>query len=297
MALQGKVVLVTGANGFLGSRVVERLAREGLNVRALIRRPESQVDITRLGAEPLIGNVADVGVQRAAVQGAHFVVHCVATASQDLAEARRINAAATEGLVKASLAEGCERFVHVSTVAVYEMRGRDTVDELTPLVTKGDAYAVTKAEADRAVLAAMEKGLKAVIIRPPLILGAHPTSTWGTLIPRAIAAGQFALVDGGRTQIGYVHVDRLAEAIFRALRTDGAAGLVFNIVDGTTSWRRYTDYFTKTPLPEALPEQVPPFLSFRGTFLAEKAQRILGLAPQDTFEAAMAEILASARKS
>ncbi|HEX8704976.1 MAG TPA: NAD-dependent epimerase/dehydratase family protein [Myxococcaceae bacterium] len=297
MALQGKVVLVTGANGFLGSRVVERLAREGLKVRALIRRPESQAELTRLGAEPLIGEVTDAATQRAAVRGAHFVVHSVATASQDLAEARRINAESAAGLAAASLAEGCERFVHISTLAVYDMRGRDTVDEATPLVTQGDAYSVTKAEADRAVLAAIEKGLKGVILRPPLILGVHPTSTWGTLIPRALAAGQFALVDGGRTRIGYVHVDRLVEVIFRALQIDGAVGQVFNVVDGNIAWRQYTDYFTKAPLPEASPDQVPSFLSFRGTLLGEKTQRILGLAPKDTFEAAMAEILASARQA
>jgi nucleoside-diphosphate-sugar epimerase len=223
------------------------------------------------------------------------VVHCVATNAQELAEARRVNVETTAALAQAALAAGCERFVHISTVAVYPLREREgVVEEDSPLVTEGDPYSVTKAEAERALNEVAARGLRTVILRPPLILGVHPSSYWGTRYPQMIAAGQFPQVDGGRTTLGHVHIRSLTEAVVRSLRVDEAAGQAFNIADGHETWRRYTDHFIGTrPLPALPAEQAPAFLSFRGRYALEKARRVLGFTPRDNFAASMAEIVES----
>ncbi len=298
MELRNKVVLVTGANGFVGAYVARRLREEGMRVRALVRRPEARVELEPLGVETLLGELTDTSAQAAAVRDVHWVVHCAATAAAELPEARRVNAEATRTLAEAALTAGCARFVHISTVAVYPLRNREgVVDEASPLTMEGDAYGLTKAEAERALRLVAARGLRTVILRPAVVLGVHPTSSWGTVFPRLIAAGQFPLVEGGQARLGYLHISSLTEAVVRALRVEAADGEAFNLVDGHTSWRRYIDAFSPGPLPAVPPEQVPDFLSFRGTFSVDKAQRVLGFVPRDTFESSMAEILRALPKA
>jgi nucleoside-diphosphate-sugar epimerase len=295
MELREKVVLVTGANGFVGTYVSQRLREEGMRVRVLVRRPEAREALERSGVEALLGDVTDARARQEAVRGARCVVHCVATNAQELAEARRVNVETTAALAQAALAAGCERFVHISSVAVYPLREREgVVEEDSPLVTEGDSYSLTKAEAERALNEVVARGLRTVILRPPLILGVHPSSFWGTRYPQMIAAGQFPQVDGGRTTLGHVHIRSLTEAVVRSLRVDEAAGQAFNIADGHETWRRYTDHFIGTrPLPTLPAEQAPAFLSFRGRYSLEKARRVLGFTPRDNFAASMAEIVDS----
>ncbi len=290
MELRDEVVLVTGANGFVGSRVARRLREAGLRVRGLYRRPEARAELERLGVEPVQGDVTDAPALRAAMEGVRFVVHCAAKGSPDLEESRRVNVEGTVRVLEAARAAGCARFVHISTMAVYERLSRDVVDEDTPLVTQGSPYAVTKADAERAVFDAMAHGLPAVILRPPCVLGAHPTSTWGEKVPRAILAGQYALGGDGSGHMGYVHVDNLAEAVVRALRTEAAVGQAFNIVDGHVTWRHYADAFTREPLPSLPLEESPPHFRFKGSFSHAKAVRVLGYAPWHSYEEALREI-------
>ena len=280
MEIRGKVALVTGANGFVGSFVARRLREAGLRVRALVRRPEADAEVRALGAEPVRGDVTDPEAVLEAVSGTHVVVHCAATGTTDLAEAGRINVIGTEVLLEAAKAVGCERFVHLSSLAVYDLVGREAVDEDTPRVREGRPYAMTKAEADQRVLEAMARGLPAVILRPPAILGMHPTSTWGHTIPRAIAAGQFPLVGDGSGPFFYLHVRNLAEAVLLCLETEAAVGQVFNLVDGQSTWRDYAGHFHAGPLPSMPESQAPAHLRFRGRFLGDKARRVLGYAPR-----------------
>jgi nucleoside-diphosphate-sugar epimerase len=298
MELKDKAVLVTGANGFVGSYVARRLRQEGLRVRALVRRPESQAELEALGVETLLGELTDPSAQAASVRGVHCVVHCAATAAAELPEARRVNAEATRTLAEAALSAGCERFVHISTVAVYPLRNRQgVVDEASPLTTEGDAYGLTKAEAERALSAVAARGLRTVILRPAVILGVHPTSSWGVVFPRLIQAGQFPLVEGGQARLAYLHISGLTDAVVSALCVEAAVGEAFNLAEGHTHWRQYLDAFSPGPLPAVPPEQVPDVLSFRGSFSVEKAQRVLGFVPRDTFESSMAEILRALPKA
>ncbi|WP_437722107.1 NAD-dependent epimerase/dehydratase family protein [Sorangium sp. So ce861] len=297
MKMKGKVVLVTGANGFVGHYVVKRLCEEDMRVRALVRRPDAQAELAAMGAETVLGEVTEQRAREEAVRGAQYVVHCAASPSSDLHEARRVNVEASAALAEAARAAGCERFVHISTIAAYQLRNREgALDEAAPLDTEGDAYAASKAEGEQALSEVAARGLPTVVLRPAAIFGVHPTSSWGSRLPMAVAAGQFPLVDGGETTMGYLHISSLVEAVVRALRIDEAVGQAFNIVDGHFRWREYTGFFSTGALPAATAEQVPAFMSFRGSFSTEKAQRVLGLAPRDSFASSMAEITGALRQ-
>ena len=80
-------------------------------------------------------------------------------------------------MLRAAAEANCQRFIHVSTTSVHDLDGRDVVDETTPFVRADDPYGESKAAAERAVWAAVEKGLRVTVLRPSAILGAHSSCT------------------------------------------------------------------------------------------------------------------------
>ncbi|MBI1846932.1 MAG: NAD(P)-dependent oxidoreductase [Candidatus Rokubacteria bacterium] len=290
MNLPGEVALVTGAAGLVGSRVVRRLSAEGVKVRAMARRPIDLGDAVTI----CLGDVRDAAAVAEAVRGASLIVHCAAvlrSATRD--EAMAVNLAGTRLVLEAALAGGCRRVIHISTISVHDLEGRDVVDESTPLVGHSDAYAEGKAAAERAVWAAAERGLEVTVLRPPAILGAHPTCYWTVRWPQQMAAGTFSLHGDGRYSLPYVHVDNLAQAVVLAARSERAVGQAYNVIDGQTTWRELTDRYLGwlglQGVPSSSPEAVPPGYRWRGRWSGEKIRQHLGYAPCVTFDEAMVE--------
>jgi nucleoside-diphosphate-sugar epimerase len=289
MELSGKVVLITGATGFVGSRTAQRLVQAGMHERGLVRRPVALPNL-----EHYLGDITDAATATPAVVGADVIVHCAAVLHRaTYAEAMRVNAEGTRIVLEAALQAGCARFIHLSTVSVHAVEGHDVVDEATPLRQAGDAYGESKALAEQAVWAAAAQGLPVTILRPPAILGVAPTAYWSVRMAYQIAAGDFALPGDSLATLPYVHVDNLIDAILLTLRSDTAVGQVYNLIDGQTSWRAHTDYFRRWlgggPLPSRPLEDVPPGYRWRGRCSGEKATRELGYVPRVTYEEAMAE--------
>src|SRR5262245_47611335 len=133
--------LVTGASGFVGGRVVKRLLRQGISVRAIVREtaelpPDERIEIVR-------GDFVDPETARRAVEGAQAVIHCAATAGPELEPVRRVNVDGTRALADAALEQRVQRFVQISTISVYDREGRPAIDEDSPLKTSGDPYGFT----------------------------------------------------------------------------------------------------------------------------------------------------------
>src|SRR5262245_8250878 len=162
-------VLVTGASGFIGSRLVERLGGMGMRVRALVRRgvlsrPEQQCERIR-------GDVTVLETLYSAVQGCEVIFHC-AWGGHSLAEARRINVLGTRNVFTAAAAAGVRRVVHLSSMAVHGHRLPALLTEEYPLQFQGDAYAVSKAEGERVALElGAVYGVQVVVLRPTLVYG------------------------------------------------------------------------------------------------------------------------------
>ncbi len=251
------LVLLTGGNGFVGSRLARRLAVEGRRVRAIVREPGSEPELANARVEEIAGDFARPEVAGPAARGADAVIHCAATVGPDLETARKVNVEGTRAMVEAALAAGVRRYVQISTIAVYARAPKELLDEGAPLKEDGDPYGLTKAEADRVVLDAMKRGLPAVILRPGAILGVHRTSTWAVKMPARIRDGQVKLRGDGRETLPWVHVENLADAVLLALAEPRAVGQAYNVADRDASWREYTDevrgWFGTPPL-EAIPE-------------------------------------------
>ncbi len=284
---------MTGATGFVGSRVARRLAALGSRVRAIVRRAGSGPDLAGAGIEEIEGDFAGRDVAHRAAAGADLVVHCAATSGPDLEPVRRVNAEGTRAMIEAALAAGCRRYVHISTCSVYRTDGLALVNEEAPLKETGDPYGVTKAEADKIVLDGAARGLPAVILRPGAILGVHPTSTWAIKMPARVRDRQIKLTIDGRNTVPYVHVEDLVDAVLLALGSERAAGRVYNAVDGHMTWKDYTDeirgWFGTPPLEVVPKDQVPDGGNWTGNFDATRIRAELNYAPRRTYAEGMAE--------
>lgn len=221
------LVVVTGANGLVGSRTCAALVERGTRVRAVVRRSGTAPALA--GVEEVVGDFFDPDLAQAVVEGASAVVTTVHPMGTDRANQQRIAVEGTPVLAWAALEAGVVRLVHISTAAVYDRSpGIGDVDEAAALVADdGDAYAVTKRDTDGAL--AEVSGLTRVLIRPPAILGAGESSIWNSLRPAAMREDEKARHALPQATFAWVHVEDLA-----ALTADVASGRVHVSTDPET---------------------------------------------------------------
>ena len=221
------IVVVTGANGLVGSRLCAALAERGAGVRAVVRRAGAAPELP--GVAEQVGDFTDAGFAASVLAGADAAVTTVHPMGSDREAQRRIGVEGTTSFARAAAEAGVARFVHVSTAAVYDRSpGVGDVDESSALVgdDAGD-YPVTKRDADLAV--ATVDGTTRVLLRPPAILGSGASSIWNTVRPSAIRSDEAARHAVPDQTFAWVHVDDLV-----ALAADVATGRVTASADPAT---------------------------------------------------------------
>ena len=225
MGWQDKTIFVTGATGFIGGRVCERLVQEKASrVRALVHTVQRAPRIARLPIELCVGDLLDRNSLRRAFADSQIVVHCASGIGRGIVRS-------TRNLLQAAQAAGVERFVHISTAAVYGLTPPPGSEiEQAPLRRTGEEYCDNKIRAERVVARFLRRGVPAVILRPSIVYG--PYSAWSTRLIEALRHDLVALIDGGSGACNTTYVDNLVDAILLALENRHSVGETFFITDG-----------------------------------------------------------------
>jgi nucleoside-diphosphate-sugar epimerase len=322
-----KIIFVTGATGLVGSHAVEEALRLGHHVRALVRPSSDTRRLDQWGVDKVEGDLSDPDPLRRGVAGADWVINCAAKVGDwgSLEDFRRLNVQAFGELLDAAVAARVERFVHVSSLGVYEARDHFGTDETTPPAAEAlDGYTRSKVEAEALALRfAAERGLPVSIVRPGFIYGPRDR----TVLPKLVGAlrtGRFVYFGSGDQVLNCIYVKNLVHGTFLAAEVPEAIGQVFNLTDGVRISkrqfvRRVAELAGLRPPRRRIPlwlawtlavwmersalrrgSSVPPlvnkarykFLGLNLDFSIEKARRVLGYQPPYSTEAGLVESMA-----
>ncbi len=220
-------VLVTGATGFLGSNLCERLQYDGYTVRALVRNPQKAEQLKTKGFETAIGDLRDFYSLQRAMIGIDIVFNLAAAWRDNLnkKDLFETNVTGTKNILKAAFEEGVKRFVHCSTVGVHGSVLTASADENSHFSPKDD-YQLSKVEGERIVSGySRENKLPIVIFRPCGIYG--PGDLRFLKLFRAIKKRYFVMLGSGDVQYHMIYIDDLIEGILLCGKREEAAGNIY----------------------------------------------------------------------
>lgn len=239
--LRGKTVLVTGATGFLGAALVTRLSQMGIMVRAMIRRPERASIIQNLPhVEVIEADLVQAATLPATVEGVTIVFHVGAALGGPLAHQRLVNVDGTRALAKTASVASIQRFVHVSSIAVYGYDVRGLVHEDHPQQPGASAYNKTKSEAERVLLdVADQRDLPFSIIRPGMIYGPR-SRAWSRSMFRLARIRPTPFVGNGTGSAHPIFVDDVVDLLIHCATHPNASGEAFHCTpDPAPTWREF----------------------------------------------------------
>jgi nucleoside-diphosphate-sugar epimerase len=233
-------VLITGATGFIGSRLCEVLSLgHAFEARALVHSTASGSRIARFPIDFVTGDICDRDSVNKAIRDCDAVVHL---ARGD----KKVTRDGLKNVLRAAVDHQISRFVHLSSVAVYGNNPPpESVSEAAAAKRTEMQYGNEKLDQEHCVLRYTKRhGLPAVILRPPNVYG---PASWFTLgMVNKIRSGALAIVDEGRTPCNLVYIDNLVQAILLALWKPEAIGQVFFITDAeTVSWEQCLEDHSK----------------------------------------------------
>ncbi len=267
-----RTVLVTGATGFIGSHLAERLIAEDACVRLLVRDPQKLLPSLRDRVEVVRGDLLQPDGLAAAIRDCEFVFHVAAWLGRPNRReaAYAMNVTATQQLAEAARASGVRHFISTSSVAVYGPVLDGVVDETWPH-SNVYLYSETKSLGEQAAFATQTDRFAVTIIRPAEVYGPRGGS-WTTLPVKLAQRGIPSLIGGGNGFVHPVYVANLIDAYLLAAQCDAAIGEAFTICDADVPWRDFYGRYAAMAGKHA--RSIPVWLAWCGAFGAEIGAKI-----------------------
>jgi nucleoside-diphosphate-sugar epimerase len=227
--------LVTGATGFVGSAVVDRLLAGGAAVRALIRDATRAGEVRGRGVAVTVGDIRDPAVVEPAVRGVDVVHHCAAAVGPRFSRQviYDINLGGVRTVLEALRKQQRGRLVLLSSINVLGSRDLGAATEDLPCRRSHDPASDVKIEAEALALDYHRRhGVEVTMLRPGFIYGPGDPHNVPRLA-RAIERGKFAFLGSRDNVVPIVHVGDVAAAMLQAAATPAAAGRIYHITDGS----------------------------------------------------------------
>lgn len=231
MTSSPKQLLVTGASGFLGSRVVDLALHAEWQVRAFDRSPRTQIE----GVETFVGDIGDSALLRKAIEGVTAIVHAAGLvhvfgpSAKDSESFNAVNEVGTGNVVEAALGSGIPHIVLVSSVSVYGSHHGAQCDETAPCHPQSP-YAMSKWRGELRATERIAKGRGALtILRFATIYGEGDRGNVAKLIG-VLDSGRFIWPGSGLNRKSLIYKDDAARACLRALECSVSGTQIFNVL-------------------------------------------------------------------
>ena len=259
IAGDGGPILVTGATGFIGRRLVARLRNKGHSIRALVLPNDSLPPEWDASVCISHGDISDRKAVENAVDGAAGIVHLAAVVGDWGPESlfQRVTVDGTQLVFKAALKRNIPVVLASSIVVYGDLLGRQECDEDTPHGRAFGPYGRAKQAQETIARNYIEReGADIRVVRPANVYGPG-SGPWVYEVAKLLRVGSPALINGGHQNAGLAYVDNVVDVLCRALTMDVARGEVFNACDAEpVTWLRYlTDLATVigAPAPKSVP--------------------------------------------
>lgn len=226
-------VLLTGATGFVGSALLEKLGPK-YKVDLLVRKP-----VVKTGSKVFVGEINPIEDYTEALDGKDVVVHCAARVhvmkeaeGDPLSAFRSVNTLGTKNLAMQAAKAGVKKFIFISSIKV---NGEETFKQpflFSDVNNPQDYYGQSKAEAEDTLLdIARNTGIEVIIIRPPLIYGRGVKANFGALI-NLVQKG-FPLPFGAITENrrSMVYIGNLVDLVDKAIEFPKTANQIYLVSD------------------------------------------------------------------
>lgn len=254
-------VLVTGATGFIGSRLVAKLRAEGREVACLVRRTSAVQEIERLGARPVLADLVSGHDLERALEGVEDVIHLAGVIRAWSAETYfSVNVDGTRRLVESACGAGVRRFVLVSSLAAAGPSPRGM--QLTELALPHPvgAYGESKLAAERVLAAAALDRMCWSVVRPCAVYGPGDRDIFQLLRLARLPIVPYCAPRGAHLSL--VYVDDLVELLLLCLERSPSGGVYFSSDGEAYSWGQVIRAMAEALGRRGLPLRLPPALLF-----------------------------------
>jgi nucleoside-diphosphate-sugar epimerase len=231
----GSTVLVTGATGFIGGRLVERLLQQGdVQVRCIVRDASSTARLGRLPVELLPMDLRNGNEMNRAVKGVDYVFHC---AYDWRSRSQNING--LRNIVEACASHSVKRFVHVSTFSVYDPFPDGPLTEQSPDGDRASVYVDTKLDLEKIIFEAVRnRRVAATIVQPTIVYGPYCVP-WTNAPAESLIFGDVILTDGEVGMCNAVYIDDLVDGLILAAVSPAAVGERFLMSGPPVTWATF----------------------------------------------------------
>ena len=230
MMAQDISIAITGASGMVGSFLVNYLQND-YKVKALVRQTSDIQAIAQAHCQIERVDFNSETQLKQALESVDVVIHAAGFvdphASRQEIYAANVNG--TKRLLDASISSGVKQFIHISSLSVLTGQADQfNIDERAPLRYCGEAYADSKVDAEKVVVAAK---IATTILRPGFIYGPGERA-WLSKLINSLKQGNVMLIDGGSKETNVIYVGNLAKAARASILNSAAYGQAYNLTDG-----------------------------------------------------------------
>ena len=258
-------ILVTGASGFLGSRLVEVLQKKGHTVKAMVRESSDRTHLEKLGVEIC---TADLGVKSSLegiMDGIEVVMHAGATTFGTFEQQKQGTIEGTRYMLDLAEAAGVSQFIHVSSLSVYEINNvpnNALINEsypIEPYPEKVGPYAYTKTLSEKLVRERMQKtAMNITIVRPGLVYGSRRNMFFPHLGFAAAGGKLIVPIGWERKVLPLTYIYHTCEIMARLVGHERSYGKTYNIIDPKTiTHHQYLQYYLRAMRLKSIVVPVP----------------------------------------